>query len=88
MVLKQKYILRELSKKYLSTVITKQPKRGFEVPLDKWVEVDLKSNIHDLLNHNCYSSNFVPRQFISDLLSDKSKIKGYQRAKIFRPFLP
>ncbi|MEA1917622.1 MAG: asparagine synthase (glutamine-hydrolyzing), partial [Campylobacterota bacterium] len=41
-----KYILRELSKKYLPQQLITQPKRGFEVPLKKWVEEDLSTNIY------------------------------------------
>ena len=35
--LSTKYILRELAKKYLPRKIVHQPKRGFEVPMKKWM---------------------------------------------------
>ena len=78
-----KYILRELSKKYLPKELITQPKRGFEVPLKRWVDKDLKENIFDLLSKNdSYSSKFIDNQFIQDLLSKKVVISDEKRAKI------
>ena len=77
-----KYILRELAKKYLSPKLITQPKRGFEVPLKKWVESDLKENIFDLLSANAYSENYLPRTFIDDLLNDKLNVSKEKRAKM------
>ena len=77
-----KYILRELSKKYLPKELIAQPKRGFEVPLKKWVESDLKNNIFESLSNNSYSSNFVEKSFINNLLDKKFNISDEKRAKI------
>lgn len=77
-----KYILRELSKKYLPVELITQPKRGFEVPLKKWVESDLKNNIFESLSSNSYSSNFVEKSFINNLLDKKFNISDEKRAKI------
>ena len=77
-----KYILRELSKKYLPVELITQPKRGFEVPLKKWVESDLKNNIFESLSNNSYSSNFVEKSFINNLLDKKFNISDEKRAKI------
>lgn len=77
-----KYILRELSKKYLPYGLIYQPKRGFEVPLKKWIENDLKENIFDTLSNNNYSSHFIDKEFISDLLSYKLNISKEKRAKM------
>ena len=79
---KTKFILRELSKKYLDQEIINQPKRGFEVPLKSWVNFDLKENIYDLLNTNNYSSKFFKKDFIKLLLDDKLKVSGDKRAKM------
>lgn len=77
-----KYILRELAKKYLPNELITQPKRGFEVPLKNWVENDLKENIFDSLNTNCYSSNFIDKSFINRLLEKKINVSDEKRAKM------
>lgn len=77
-----KYILRSLSDKYLPSQVINQPKRGFEVPLKKWVDNDLKENIFDTLNINSYSSNFVDKSFINSLLKNKLNVSSEKRAKM------
>lgn len=77
-----KYILRELSKKYLPKELISQPKRGFEVPLKQWVESDLKDNIFDALNSGSYSSSFIENSYIQDVLNKKINISDEKRAKI------
>jgi len=77
-----KYILRELSKKYLPSELISQPKRGFEVPLKNWVENDLRDNIFDALSSNSYSSAFIDNEFIQKVLNKKVNISDEKRAKI------
>ena len=77
-----KYLLRELAKQYLPKELITQPKRGFEVPLMKWVDNDLKENIFDALSSESYSSKFIDRGFITDLLNKKSSIPPEKRAKL------
>jgi len=79
---KTKVILRELAKKYLSKKLINQPKRGFEAPLKKWVEEDLRENIFDRINKNCYSSEFIEWNFIDKLLNNKLDISSEKRAKM------
>jgi len=77
-----KFILRELSKKYLPKELVNQPKRGFEVPLKKWVEHDLKEHIFDSLRGNNYSSQYIDKTFINDLLNKKINTSDEKRAKM------
>ena len=77
-----KFLLRELAKKYLSSKLISQPKRGFEVPLKRWVEDDLKENIFDALSSGSYSENYLPRSFIDNLLNDKLNVSKEKRAKM------
>ena len=77
-----KYILRELSKKYLPQELITQPKRGFEVPLKNWVERDLRDNIFDTLSANSYSSKFIDSSFIDKLLNKKIVVSDEKRAKM------
>lgn len=77
-----KYLLRQLAKKYLPPEFIHQPKRGFEVPLKKWVEGDLKEVIFSNIGENCYASNFVKKDFIQKLKANKVRISREKRAKI------
>ena len=77
-----KYILRELAKKYLPAEIVIQPKRGFEVPLKKWMESDLRDMVNDYLSGTTFSEEFVHKQFIKDLLENKARVASEKRAKM------
>ena len=78
-----KYLLRNLAKKYLPAQLINQPKRGFEVPLQQWVNVQLRPVINDyLLASNTYAKNFVDSSFIHQLLDDKVNVMPEKRAKM------
>lgn len=79
---KTKYILRELAKRYLPNELINQPKRGFEVPLKKWVENDLKESIFDYLKKDSFSSEFIDKKFIFNLLDDRIDVSREKRAKM------
>lgn len=49
---KGKYILRQLLKKYLPNNIVEGPKRGFSIPLDKWLRNELRDWAESLLSKN------------------------------------
>ncbi|CAN5267159.1 asparagine synthase (glutamine-hydrolyzing) [soil metagenome] len=80
---KTKVILRNLARKYLPEQLINQPKMGFEIPLKKWIDADLKEIISDYLRtpDNFYSY-FVKENFVYDLLDNKVKIPAEKRAKI------
>ena len=85
---KTKYILRELSKKYLPAELIDQPKRGFEVPLRNWVEGDLKPLIFDYLdNRDSFSSEFLSNEFIEALLHRPQLFPREKRAKMLYKLL-
>jgi asparagine synthase (glutamine-hydrolysing) len=78
-----KFLLRQMAKKYLPELLINQPKRGFEIPLKKWVNHTLKDMINDYLGSaNTFSNNFVKKSFVNDLLCNKTKIPEEKRAKI------
>lgn len=78
-----KYLLRQLSKKYLPVQLVNQPKRGFEIPLKNWVNNELKEIVFDYVGaSNCYSQQFLNKKFIDDLLMNTLKIPAEKRAKI------
>ncbi|MGN6342764.1 MAG: asparagine synthase (glutamine-hydrolyzing) [Ginsengibacter sp.] len=46
----RKKILRDLLKNYIPESIFNQPKKGFSVPLNKWIREDLRDNVLNELN--------------------------------------
>lgn len=78
-----KYLLRHLAKKYLPADLIHQPKRGFEIPLKKWVDKELKDIIYAyLLSKNAMSRQLVKPTFIDALLHQSVNIAPEKRAKI------
>jgi asparagine synthase (glutamine-hydrolysing) len=78
-----KFMLRQLAKKYLPEILISQPKRGFEIPLKKWIDNELKIPVFDYLStSNSFYKNFVEEKFVHDLLNRKVKIADEKRAKI------
>ncbi len=78
-----KYMLRKLAVQYLPPELINQPKRGFEIPLKKWVDNELKEIVFDYLStNNNFYKNFVSSKFVENLLKKKIKISDEKRAKI------
>ena len=78
---KTKYILRKLAEKYLDEKVVKAKKRGFEIPLTKWVNNEMKDMIMDYLNYGFYK-NFVDVSLIDKIINRKINIPEDKRAKI------
>lgn len=78
-----KYLLRTLAKKYLPEQLINQPKRGFEIPLKKWVDHELKTIMHDYIaSPNALNKDFVNRKFVNSLLENKAAVAPEKRVKI------
>ncbi|HET7118279.1 MAG TPA: asparagine synthase (glutamine-hydrolyzing) [Hanamia sp.] len=78
-----KYALRQLAIKYLPDTLINLPKRGFEIPLKKWIDDELKEIVFDYLSSdNSFYSNFVQPKFVKDILTKKIRIADEKRAKI------
>lgn len=78
-----KPLLRKLAEKYLPGELIHQPKRGFEIPLKKWVDNELKDIIGSyVLSPNAWCRNFVKPSFIEDLWHRKIKTGDEKRAKM------
>lgn len=86
---RSKFILRELAKKYLPREISRQPKRGFEVPLRMWIDTRFKNIVHDYLESGgSFVSTIVDQRFVKNLVHNKvNTIHPEQRAKILFTFL-
>jgi len=76
-----KYILRTIAKKYLPQEVVNAKKRGFEIPLTKWVNNELKEMIMDYLNYGFYK-NFIDKKLVDDLINRKINLPEDKRAKI------
>jgi asparagine synthase (glutamine-hydrolysing) len=78
-----KYILRTLAEKYLPAELIHQPKRGFEIPLKKWIDNELKDLIASyILKPGAYCQNFVRQNFVHDIWDRKIKTSDEKRAKM------
>lgn len=78
-----KFLLRNLAKKYLPAALINQPKRGFEIPLKKWLENDLRELLFDYLAPvDAYSHNYLEKGFIHKLLQNQIPVSGEKRAKM------
>jgi asparagine synthase (glutamine-hydrolysing) len=78
-----KYLLRQLAKKYLPAELINQPKRGFEIPLKKWVDNELKEIIYSYLQPNdAISRQFIKPSFVNGLLDNALPVPAEKRAKI------
>ena len=76
-------MLRQLAMKYLPDTLIHQPKRGFEIPLKKWIDNELSEQVFDYLSSaDNFYQNFVEKKFVTDLLHKKIKIPSEKRAKI------
>jgi asparagine synthase (glutamine-hydrolysing) len=79
---KTKYLLRQLAQKHLPHHISQQPKRGFEIPLQQWVDNQLKTVIRDHLSPStAYVKQIMTPAFVDHLLRDKNEFNPEKRAK-------
>src|SRR5205085_4910863 len=62
-----KYLLRQMAKQYLPPELINQPKRGFEIPLKKWVNGCLKQIMYDFIS----SSNALNKQYVKPIFTEK-----------------
>lgn len=80
---KTKYLLRTLAEKYLPAELIHQPKRGFEIPLKKWIDGELKELISSyILPSSAYCRNFVQPSFVDKLWRRQIKTGDEKRAKM------
>lgn len=78
-----KYLLRTLAEKYLPAELIHQPKRGFEIPLKKWIDQELKDLIADhILKKDAYCRNFVKDGFVEKLWNRQLATGDEKRAKM------
>ncbi len=78
-----KFLLRTLANKYLPETLINQPKRGFEIPLKKWVDTELKEIIHDYVSApSALNRSLLKPAFTEKLLNNSANVPAEKRAKI------
>ncbi len=78
-----KFLLRKLSEKYLPGELINQPKRGFEIPLKKWIDGELKELISGYLQAgDALYHSYVDTAFVQKVWDRKTKMSDEKRAKI------
>jgi len=78
-----KYLLRKIAEKYLPAALINQPKRGFEIPLKKWIDKQLTDVIGSyILSPDAYCRNYVTASFIENCWNRKINCGGEKRAKM------
>ena len=78
-----KYLLRKLAEKYLPAELINQPKRGFEIPLKKWIDNELQEIIASyILPKDAFCHQFVSPSFVDSCWNRKIKMSDEKRAKM------
>ncbi len=77
-----KFLLRELARQYLPETLIHQPKRGFEIPLRRWVDHELKEVITGYLGGQPFAGTLVEPAFIRSLLEGRARVAPEKRAKM------
>lgn len=81
----QKYILRELSKKYVPRSLVNQPKSGFSLPIGYW----LKNEMREFVQENLRSSDIrkipgIDHSIAEKLIKDHMEGVGNYQSEIFK----
>ena len=80
----QKYILKQVLYDYVPKEIFDRPKRGFSIPLQKWLETDLKYLIdNNLSKTNIESAGLMKYEEVKKLLSRFNNGEGYLFTRIW-----
>lgn len=80
----QKYLLKQVLYDYVPKEIFDRPKRGFSVPLQKWLETDLKYLVDRNLNkENIESSGLVNYLEVQKLLNRFRNGEGYLFTRVW-----
>jgi asparagine synthase (glutamine-hydrolysing) len=69
---KTKSLLRDICYEYIPQNFMDRPKKGFSIPINKWMQEDLKGMVYDFSN-----KNFIKNQNVFDDISIEKMINGY-----------
>jgi len=78
-----KTLLRHLARRYLDDEVCRAPKRGFETPLQDWVNYKLRQPILDTLSgHNTFVRSYYPAKFFDTVLHKQEELPPLYRARL------
>jgi len=64
-----KYLLKEILKKHIPNELVDRPKQGFSVPISKWLNTILKSELQEIRNDKLFFNTFhLDQTFFSNVL--------------------
>jgi asparagine synthase (glutamine-hydrolysing) len=66
---KSKYILKKLANRYLPINIVNRTKKGFGIPISKWIKRDLKNDFMDTFNSNENWNYIFKKDYINNLFN-------------------
>ncbi len=73
-----KSMLREIARKRLPSAISSAPKRGFEVPVKRWMENELKPVLNDLLlAPDSRVAQYADRRKLTEFVEGRSAFPGH-----------
>ena len=79
-----KYILKKAMKNYLTDQVINRPKKGFGVPIAKWVKGPLKELFQDLLSPDCIKRDgYLNPEYVNTLLQDHLLAKKDNRKQLW-----
>ena len=83
-LLKNKIVLREAAKKILPASTLKRPKRGYDVPVDRWFKKELKDKFVQMLDNPCNEkTNLVNYDYAKKLFSNFKKTSNNYQANFY-----
>jgi asparagine synthase (glutamine-hydrolysing) len=86
--LTSKYLLKKLAEKYLPDLIIKRPKKGFGIPVAKWIKKELRQEIcYTLSQKNIVYYNIFNYDYIARLLQEHFKGKRDNRKLIWTLYI-
>jgi asparagine synthase (glutamine-hydrolysing) len=79
-----KYILKKVMKKFLPKEVIQRSKKGFGVPIAKWIKGPLRELFGDLLAHNPIKrEGFLNPSYVKSLLEDHVSNKRDNRKQLW-----
>lgn len=79
-----KYLLKKIAKKYFAPDIFERKKKGFTIPIKKWIATDLKKEITDRLTSGALiKTNYFNQEAVTSLLNNHFTNKEDNSHKIW-----
>ena len=82
-----KYLFKHVAKSYLPKKVINRSKKGFGIPVAKWIKGDLKKNFQDVLHNSESSSNFFNQSYINHLYLDHINCQKDNRKLLWTIFV-